>query len=422
DKHYGRTIDCTYTLPDNGCNAETGLLVLLPNFGQNISEEVRLRDYLADNYNLIVIQCDYFGKEFMEEKKYCLKSDNWEAVKKIFTESELDLIQEGEYLNVVKMMDLGSKKKEKATLSLREDLNEESIDNCNDLSIMQALDHISSVLAVKETMKKEGIIFNGRKIIFCGAGLGGYLAYLANALAPHLISCIIDFGGWIKPVYLSGGGRYLQVSCGEMNVNRRYVYLAENFYDKQLTDLIYLYKNFTNEASIFSYYPQKGDFRMRHEKELFCQMINADFKLSATEDFLSLCKDVLGKTDFNKLSFTSKECCDLFYKTDQAIYAVEYHAGRPFITVIKRKYYCEIRSIRRLLFKGKLDACREKIFAFLKDNDQAINNLSSEKKVLMGEILQNLFFALQDCDYLLALDLLKFEVLPLLEEGINNCS
>lgn len=412
EQHYGRTIDCTYTLPDTGCNAETGFLVLLPNFGQTASEEMRLRDCLADDYNLIVVQCDYFGKKFMEPKDCCSKAENWAALKEIFSEAELALFSEGEYLNIAEIVELGKHKSDKTTLYLQEDLSEESVDECNDQSIMQALDYISSLVTVREALEQEGVLFDRSRTIFCGSGLGGYLAHLANALAPHLVSCIIDVGGWLKPVYLADK-RCLIENYNNFTCYRQYSYLAEKLYDKELTALPYLYKHFSSRANIFSCYPKQGNFAERHKKELFCQMIKAEFSLFENDDVLDLYKSILAAKK-SALSVAQTEPEELLYQTAQGVYRIKYSAGRPYVDVLKNEFYLAVMQLRRLLFRGKLTECREKIFAFLKENEELFSSLDPKSRTLLNEILPNLFFALQDQDYLLAADLLKFDILPLL--------
>ncbi|VDH00935.1 Uncharacterised protein [Lysinibacillus sphaericus] len=64
----GRELRIDFSLPECGVTNETGLLLLVPGFGGNIESKVyrKMRVIFADHYNLVVVQCSYFGDEFMQ--------------------------------------------------------------------------------------------------------------------------------------------------------------------------------------------------------------------------------------------------------------------------------------------------------------------------------------------------------------------
>ncbi|MGF9699809.1 hypothetical protein [Paenibacillus sp. MABNR03] len=90
-----------------------------------------MRSVFADEYNLVSIQCDYFGLEFMQHSPL-----------------------------------------------------PESLYNFNDMGIMQALDNLTAIGIVEQILKDNNLNFNAGKVIAYGHSHGAYLAYLLNVLSP----------------------------------------------------------------------------------------------------------------------------------------------------------------------------------------------------------------------------------------------
>ncbi|NRT91416.1 hypothetical protein [Clostridium beijerinckii] len=63
-----RNFKVYFSTPDNGVNCETGLLLLIAGFDANSQSNIykKMRQNFSDLYNLVTIQCDYFGSEFMQ--------------------------------------------------------------------------------------------------------------------------------------------------------------------------------------------------------------------------------------------------------------------------------------------------------------------------------------------------------------------
>ncbi|MFS0575518.1 hypothetical protein AB1K83_07790 [Sporosarcina sp. 179-K 3D1 HS] len=63
-----RELQIEFYIPETGTSKETGLLLLVPGFGGNIDSKVykKMRGQLADEYNLVTVQCSFFGREFMQ--------------------------------------------------------------------------------------------------------------------------------------------------------------------------------------------------------------------------------------------------------------------------------------------------------------------------------------------------------------------
>lgn len=64
----GRELRIDFSIPSEGVNEKTGLLLFVPGFGGNIDSKVytKMRDLFADRYNFVTIQCSYFGDQFMQ--------------------------------------------------------------------------------------------------------------------------------------------------------------------------------------------------------------------------------------------------------------------------------------------------------------------------------------------------------------------
>ncbi|WP_088548178.1 DUF2920 family protein [Paenibacillus aquistagni] len=190
-----------FSTPSKGVGKDTGMLLLIPGYGGNVSSNVykKMRDTFADQYNLIVVQCHYFGQEFMQ--------------------SEL--------------------------------IHEESYDNFNDMSFMQALDNITAVLIVIQIMRNKNLPIHYGKIILYGQSHGAYLSYLCNAFAPQLFKLLIDNSSYLYPLYMISD-RILQLADGQV-IRFHYLISNEESPENEILYLPLLYKKFPNECSIISF-------------------------------------------------------------------------------------------------------------------------------------------------------------------------
>ena len=66
-----RTMMMYFAEPEDGVNQDTGILLLLAGYGGNAKSRVfeKMRTAFADAYNLLTVQCDYFGYEYMQNNK-----------------------------------------------------------------------------------------------------------------------------------------------------------------------------------------------------------------------------------------------------------------------------------------------------------------------------------------------------------------
>ncbi|EDS76721.1 conserved hypothetical protein [Clostridium botulinum C str. Eklund] len=66
---YNRMMNVYFSTPQYGVSKNTGIMLYISGFGGNANSKVckKMRSEFADKYNLITIQCDYFGYEFMQD-------------------------------------------------------------------------------------------------------------------------------------------------------------------------------------------------------------------------------------------------------------------------------------------------------------------------------------------------------------------
>lgn len=414
---YSRRVNCYYAVPEG--EEKTGILVLPTNFGESAALESsqQKREALADKYKLLVMQCDYFGWEFMQEGKNEKTGVAREVLAKVFTEEELDMMYNGDILDFSRMLQLGSQKEEKIVVKIKE-CSQETLDNCNDQSIMQALDLIAAVSFLISHSEEEKLKLDKRKIIFYGTQHGGYLAHLCNLLAPHLLSLVIDAAAWISPAYLKNL-RTLTYHSGNIECRLLFPYLMMDKYDRELVDLNFLYQNLTNESNIIVYQNKNAGLAAFKEKEKMCRRIkNCRFySAEGSEDILDR---ALTENKALALRKHSPEPGRVVIETAKAVYTVDYIAALPYVTVKEKKLGLEVAELRKLLFAGKISEMNKKLLVCLDQLNVLTKDFTAEENKLLQEIMLNLSYAMQDHDYLLVTDLLKFEILPLINKEQNK--
>lgn len=240
-----RTYRIEYSIPQNGTDEQTGIVLFVPGFGGNIDSKVykKMREAFADKYNLVTIQCDFFGSKFMQgDDGFSFSSD---TLKKVLSEDHFKTIEvdSSKLYEIVGNYTIHLLCK----ASIKETENE-----FVDMGYMQAIDNITAIEAVKIILTENNLVFNGNKIIGYGHSQGAYILHLANKLAPHLFTYIVDNSAWVNPVYLSSN-RYLNKGIGNANFTVEYDYMAKTYIkDKNALSLHKLYKAFKNGAYIYS--------------------------------------------------------------------------------------------------------------------------------------------------------------------------
>lgn len=240
-----RELRIDFSIPSKGTNEKTGIFIFSPGFGGHIDSNVykKMRNDFADQLNMVTIQCNYFGSEFMQDvDEIIINLQHFEGK---LSESDFSALKN----NPTNVINIISKYEEHFLVNAQIDENENYF---NDMGYMQAIDILTAIEAVKIILKENNLKFNDLNVIGYGQSHGAFLLHLANVLAPHLFSKIIDNAAWVKPVYLTNP-RSLYKSINQSLLNIIFNYKAINFIkDKQALSLHTLYEGFNNEAYIYS--------------------------------------------------------------------------------------------------------------------------------------------------------------------------
>lgn len=234
-----------YSIPSDGTNKDTGILVLVPGFGANINSNIyiKMRETFADMHNCVTVQCEYFGSKFMQiDYPLFFDTENLKSIipKGIYKEIQVDNTRFYELLSKLPI-------KLEAEASLDENMHE-----FVDLGFMQAIDIITAIEMIKIVLKENNLKFNNRRVIGYGHSHGAYLLLLCNRLAPHLFSYIFDNSAWISPVYLQEP-RLNFINYEQLQITVRYNYIVRDILeDKESLSLKSLYSKFDNGAYIYS--------------------------------------------------------------------------------------------------------------------------------------------------------------------------
>ena len=272
-----RELKLYFCEPDQGVNEQTGLLLLIPGFGGNSNSKVyrKMRSAFADKYNLVTVQCDYFGSEFMQGNIYPIKlTARFNEKSNVITKN--DMAQINNYLKDAVITKNMYKICEKYNIDLVGYAQlSETLTNFNDMGIMQALDNISAVMIVISILKENNLNFNNNKIIIYGHSHGAYLGYLCNAMAPNLFKYLIDISAWLFPAYLNGQRFYIS-AINKSKLITFFDYLAgsSQIYDEELLNLTYLYKMFSNKCRIICYHGDADHLVSHKDKKVFSESVN----------------------------------------------------------------------------------------------------------------------------------------------------
>lgn len=311
-----RKINTKFSIPENGVNKETGILLLIVGYGANSNSKIykKIRENFADKYNLVTIQCDYFGLEFMQSKieKYTVIQEN---NNEIIMESCLN----------------------------------ETLDNFNDMGVMQVIDNVMVTLKVISYLKRKKLKFNSNKIMIMGNSHGAYLGYLCNAMCPGLYTHILDNSAWVYPEYCRRN-RVLMMVKDNMNAKVLYSYKVKDMSSKIIGLRIRnLYKYLDNTCKIVVYHGINDKLiSLEHKYEEVKNIKNINFNV-ISEDKVDgvIFKSTLHglDADFIKLfeKFYKDNCIDFSLREDINIcdtvniaegYFIDYTSGIPIVITV----------------------------------------------------------------------------------------
>jgi hypothetical protein len=352
--HASRELKICFNEPSTGMNEDTGLLLLIPGFGEHMNDRINqeARTQLSDQHNVVTIQCEYFGQEFMQENNTTNYKVNIDALQQVFTPEEFSMIYDGQNINMDQIWILGSKYN--IHLEGMEILNE-TYTHFNDMGIMQAIDNLTALLTVSAILADNGYSFNRSRVYAYGRFHGAYLAYLCNAFAPSLFSCIIDSSAWLLPPYLKNPrmtGGYID----RLSYSVIFNYLAGSMaFDKELLHLPSLYKHFRNKARIISFHRSDDTFLKAQYKRDFCQSVKNckfqevtsqnenDLPLKASEhglhaDFVGLFGYAMTGIEASTDPVKMLSVPNVRIETNEYRYQIDYSAGFPhFSRLIKKR-------------------------------------------------------------------------------------
>lgn len=355
---YNRKLKVYFSTPDD-INEDMGIVVHINGFGGNSNANVykKMRREFPDKYNLINIQCDYFGYEFMSDLNQEVYTPNEKYLKeksKIFSEvdkamiyDERGIIDFNKFMHVISTYD--------AEVSY-EMFMDEKISNFNDMGLMQALDNIIAVLSVMNILYSNNYKFNAKKIILFGHSQGAYISYLCNALTPGLFSLIIDNSSWLIPKYIEENeGRALLSYVNKCRIIQTFNYSAKKFVkDKDILNLELLYSQFKNQCNIISYHGTGDKLITLEEKKEFLNSIDKcvlneidqskiDNKVFKSTDH-GLGADFLKTFDLamNNLNFKFDKSTEftlpqqVTYESEKNMYIFNYENILPIVEIISK--------------------------------------------------------------------------------------
>lgn len=282
-----RELNVFFSLPEE-MNEDTGILLLIAGFGGNSQSNVykKMRRIFSDEYNLVTIQCDYFGSEYMQSE-----------------------------------------------------IKKETPSEFCDLGVAQAMDNLIAIKSVTDWLAENGVEFDRRKVIAYGHSHGAYLALLMNSFMPGVLSCVIDNSAWIYPAYMDKD-RFV-------NGTIFHYIISEIVMDEEIYDLKKRYAGFENTANIVSFYGLTDNLVSLNDKAFFVSQVrnaaieiingarvdgkvfkSTDHGLDA--DFLEMFGYVVRR--YNTSS--EKECLNFAenrFETDKCAYEICIEEGIPIL-------------------------------------------------------------------------------------------
>lgn len=260
-----RKLRIAYELPSQGVNEATSICLLVAGFGANMDANVykKMRRQFADTYNMVTVQCEYFGTKFMQGIENIRVPSTENYIEQLASNNQKVAIQSGE-LSFLEFIG-----EQSITLPVSVVIDEKE-DDFNDMGLMQAIDLVTTIEAMKLILQENNLLISN-KVIGWGQSHGAYLLHFANVIAPHLFTTIIDNSAWVVPVYYHNS-RFLSVTYNKSTLVGEFTYKAKNFLTNDYCfSLFDLYKNRSSEAFIYSCLGTSDNLVEVQEKELSLQ-------------------------------------------------------------------------------------------------------------------------------------------------------
>ena len=274
-----RNFDVYFSIPTTGVNTETGILLLIAGFGGHAESNVycKMRRSFADKYNLVTIQCNYLGWEFMQG----YDGFNIEIATEKFHQilaiaSREDKLRLGEKIGTNNLLEIISHYE--MDIPIVVNLNESKA-NLADMGPVQANDNLTALLVVIDILIQNGLQTNLGKIIAYGSSHGAYLTHLCNIFSNGLITDILDNSGWVFPKYAEKeNARVLFSQFQKSKVQFIFQYLVRKIiFDRNLWDLDFLYSQNHTKCNIVSFHGSNDTLVNVKEKQKLINSIKGVF-------------------------------------------------------------------------------------------------------------------------------------------------
>lgn len=210
-------LDYYVTLPAEGINDETGLIITIPGFGglaNSTYQLEKLNPYLAKKYDCIVVSSNYFGiyrGSNMQMDDYFIR--NMEQIYGVPSAYWHNISSDNDFY-----VRLGKLLESKEMFQLDPHCQALKITERNEYQSFGFLPALDNLTVLGDVLKRYPVI-NKRKIIAYGSSYGGYIAMLCGKFAPNTFSVIIDNSGFSRSCLKHIVGREILESDYAATVN-----------------------------------------------------------------------------------------------------------------------------------------------------------------------------------------------------------
>ena len=200
-----------YSLPDNGINKTTGLIVYIGGYGSEYDDlyTSKLLGYFSDKYDCISASVKYFGSDLYGLAEVVPASDFFVNLKKttgVTVKASASASPASLLSDTLEM--LSTSGVNELDLSCRAILKS---DDYNSFGVIPALDHLVVVWHLLKMFKP-----NSSRLFVIGTSCGGHIASMMLKFAPNTFSMIVENSGFTSAAdHLSGiYGVFREKICG----------------------------------------------------------------------------------------------------------------------------------------------------------------------------------------------------------------
>lgn len=321
-----REMNIYFTTPEAGMDTETGIMLLVANYGEHPAQMETERIRLSDQYNVVVVQCEYFGLRFMQGVKVPRFHIDINLLKQVFSEEDVERVYDGQQIDLKKLLEVG--------IAYPIHLNgdeplDESMAEFNDMGPMQAIDQLTALFAVAAIIRDNGHQVNADRVFAYAKGHGSYLVLLCNAFAPELFTSIATEDTELFPPYLKGK-RTLSGRKGKLTFAVSFNYLASSLsYDEEILRLPQLYRKFYNRCPMIVVQRASQDISDIEEKRVFFNKVRScQFTVLRNQESYDYQKSF---EESHKILERPRELThpSVSYETKKYTYVIDYVSGLP---------------------------------------------------------------------------------------------